>query len=200
MLGVARRAFRAQPTRAALCRGFLTFVYQFQQGIVLTFGKLGFIGSGVKQPGIRIRVPLFQTIYKVDLRTRITQLESQDIMTSDNVSTRVSAVMYFKVVDTKASVLNVTDVDFGMKQLAQTELRDVLCQKDFNTILESRSQLSAAITAKVEEKARDWGVKVEHIQLKNIDLVDPAMVRAMAKQAEATRERTAAVIRADGEL
>merc|ERR1712087_341137 len=107
--------------------------------------------------------------------------------------------IYYHVIDAEKAVLRVTDVDQGIHQLAQTELRDLLCQHSFNAILENRDQYSKEITSKVESRCADWGVMVENIQIKNIDLTNENMVRAMAKEAEASRERKAAMIRADGE-
>jgi regulator of protease activity HflC (stomatin/prohibitin superfamily) len=170
-------------------------VQQYQKAVTLTFGKL----TSVKEPGFRLYFPLIQTMYKVDLRTRVHELLPQHIITRDNVSCSVTAVIYYHVEDAEMAVLRVTDVDNGIHQLAQTELRDLLCQKPFNDILENRDEYSQIITAKVERRCADWGVKVEHVQLKNIDLTNDNMVRAMAKEAEATREKMAAMIRADGE-
>jgi len=174
---------------------FYTFVQQYQRAVTLTFGKL----TSVKEPGFRLYFPIIQTMYKVDLRTRVHELLPQHIITKDNVSSSVTAVIYYHIENAEKAVLRVTDVDLGIHQLAQTELRDLLCQKEFNAILENRDEYSKIITQKVESRCADWGVIVEHIQLKNIDLTNENMVRAMAKEAEATREKMAAVIRADGE-
>ena len=133
------------------------------------------------------------------MRTRVHELLPQHIITQDNVSCSVTAVIYYSVEDAEKAILRVRDVDLGVHQLAQTELRDLLCQKPFNDILENRDEYSQSITHKVESKSQHWGVTVEHVQLKNIDLTNDSMVRAMAKEAEASREKTAAMIRADGE-
>lgn len=158
-------------------------------------GKL----TSIKEPGIRLYLPILQTMYKVDMRTRVHELVPQHIITRDNVSCSVTAVIYYHVIDAEKAVLRVTDVDLGIHQLAQTELRDLLCQHSFNAILENRDQYSQDITEKVSVRCGDWGVLIENVQLKNIDLNSEDMVRAMAKEAEASRERRAAVIRADGE-
>merc|ERR1712228_679536 len=161
-----------------------------------TFGRL----TSIKEPGIRIFIPAIQDMLRVDLRTRVYELSPQQVITRDNVSASVNAVIYFHVEDPAKAVLEVDDVDEGVTQLGQTELRDQLCQKTFNEILESRAELSKIMAARLEERVARWGVKLEHLQLKNIDLTQDNMIRAMAKEAEATRERTAAMIRADGEL
>jgi len=177
-------------------RNFYTFVQQYERAVTLTFGKL----TSIKEPGLRLYLPVIQTMFKVDLRTRVHELLPQHIITRDNVSASVTAVIYYHVENAEKAVLRVTDVDQGIHQLAQTELRDLLCQKEFNDILENRDEYSKIITQKVESKCADWGVLVEHVQLKNIDLTNESMVRAMAKEAEATREKMAAIIRADGEF
>eukprot|EP01084_Bolivina_argentea_P122603 217235_1 len=174
---------------------FYTFVQQYERAVTLTFGKL----TSVKEPGFRLYFPILQTMYKVDMRTSVHELLPQHIITSDNVSCAVTAVVYYHVLDAEKAVLRITDVHQGIQQLAQTELRDLLCQHPFNAILENRDQYSKDITRKVEQRCSDWGVQIESIQLKNIDLTNDNMVRAMAKEAEASRERKAAVIRADGE-
>eukprot|EP01083_Nonionella_stella_P169066 572391_1 len=176
-------------------RSFYTFVQQYQRAVTLTFGKL----TSIKEPGFRLYLPILQTMYKVDMRTRVHELVPQHIITRDNVSCSVTAVIYYHVTDAEKAVLRVTDVDLGIHQLAQTELRDLLCQHSFNAILENRDQYSKEITSKVEKRSSDWGVLVENVQLKNIDLTNDNMVRAMAKEAEASREKKAAIIRADGE-
>jgi len=175
---------------------FFTFVQQYQRAVTLTFGRL----TSIKEPGIRIFIPAIQDMYRVDLRTRVYELSPQQVITRDNVSASVNAVIYFHVEDPAKAVLEVDDVDQGVTQLGQTELRDQLCQKTFNEILESREELSTTIAERVKERVQKWGVKLEHLQLKNIDLTQENMIRAMAKEAEATRERTAAMIRADGEM
>lgn len=190
-----RALTRLNPTRHAR-HSFFTFVQQYQRAVTLTFGRL----TSIKEPGIRIFIPAIQDMYRVDLRTRVYELSPQQVITRDNVSASVNAVIYFHVEDPAKAVLEVDDVDQGVTQLGQTELRDQLCQKTFNEILESRGELSETIAERVKERVQKWGVKLEHLQLKNIDLTQENMIRAMAKEAEATRERTAAMIRADGEM
>merc|ERR1719242_900399 len=155
-------------------RSFYTFVQQYQRAVTLTFGKL----TSIKDPGFRLYLPILQTMYKVDMRTRVHELLPQHIITRDNVSCSVTAVIYYHVIDAEKAVLRVTDVDSGIHQLSQTELRDLLCQHSFNAILENRDQYSKEITSKVESRCADWGVLVENIQIKNIDLTNENMVRA----------------------
>mmetsp|Transcript_16306 Transcript_16306/g.48959 ORF Transcript_16306/g.48959 Transcript_16306/m.48959 type:complete len:334 (-) Transcript_16306:30-1031(-) len=181
----------AQPSRS-----FITLISDYERGVTFTLGKL----TSVKEGGLRIYVPPIQQMFIVDMRTRVYELPPQDIMTRDNVGAKVTAVAYFRVCNAEASVLEVANVHDAVQQLMQTQLRDVLCQQEFNEILEQRDRLSQRIRDEVAHAADRWGVVIERVQMKNIDLVDPNMVRAMAKEAEASRERTAAIIRADGEL
>lgn len=142
-------------------RTFFTFVQQYERAVVLTFGRL----TSIKEPGIRLFIPAIQDMYRVDLRTRVYELSPQQIITRDNVSASVNAVIYFHVEDPAKAVLEVDDVDQGVTQLGQTELRDQLCQKTFNQILESREMLSNVIAEKVKERVQKWGVTLEHLQV-----------------------------------
>jgi len=175
---------------------FITIVKQYQKGVTLTLGKL----TSVKEPGLRIRIPIIQNMRKVDMRITVYDLPSQHIITKDNVSANVSAVAYFKIEDAVKATLGVEDVSFAISQLLQTEMRDVLCKQVLNEILVQRNELGQIILQNVKPLAEKWGVEIERIQMKKIDLVDPVMVRAMAKEAEAARDKTAAIIRAEGEL
>lgn len=120
-------------------------------------------------------------------------------MTADNVACSVSAVVYYKVHDARKAVANVENFNWAIRNLAQTEMRDVLCSNQFAFILEKREEMGQAITASLKQDASVWGLLVERVQMKAIDLVDGNMARALAREAEATRERTASIIRADGE-
>ena len=133
---------------------------------MLTFGRL----TSIKEPGIRLFIPAIQDLYRVDLRTRVYELSPQQIITRDNVSASVNAVIYFHVEDPAKAVLEVDDVDQGVTQLGQTELRDQLCQKTFNEILESRAELSKIMAARLEERVARWGVKLEHLQVRIFNL------------------------------
>ena len=142
-------------------RSIFTFVQQYERAVVMTFGRL----TSIKEPGIRIFIPAIQNMYRVDLRTRVYELSPQQVITRDNVSASVNAVIYFHVEDPAKAVLEVDDVDAGVTQLGQTELRDQLCQKTFNEILESREELSSVIAEKVKERVQKWGVRLEHMQV-----------------------------------
>ena len=142
-------------------QSFFTFVQQYERAVVLTFGKL----TSIKEPGIRIFIPAIQDMYRVDLRTRVYELSPQQIITRDNVSASVNAVIYFHVYDPAKAVLKVDDVDQGVNQFGQTELRDLLCKKTFNEILESREELSHSIADAMKERCSGWGVTIEHLQV-----------------------------------
>jgi len=177
-------------------RGFFTFVDQFERGVTLTMGKL----TSVKEPGLRLLIPIFQTMYKIDMRTRVLELPPLDLFTKDNVSSKVNAIAYFRVVNPELAVMEVADLDSAVHQLIQGQLRDTLCSKDFSDILVNRETVSKEILGNVSAFAKRWGAEVERVQLKNLDIADQNMVRAMAKEAEATRDKIAAIIRAQGEL
>lgn len=140
---------------------FFTFVNQFEKVIVLTFGTY----PNVKEPGIRLFIPAIQNIHRVDMRTRIHELPPQQIITRDNVSASVNAVIYFHIFDAYKSVFKVDNVNMGVDQMGQTELRNILCQKSFNEILESRGQLSETIAKNMAAKCEEWGVIIEHLQV-----------------------------------
>eukprot|EP00276_Gloeochaete_wittrockiana_P014971 CAMPEP_0184355736 /NCGR_PEP_ID=MMETSP1089-20130417/98082_1 /TAXON_ID=38269 ORGANISM="Gloeochaete wittrockiana, Strain SAG46.84" /NCGR_SAMPLE_ID=MMETSP1089 /ASSEMBLY_ACC=CAM_ASM_000445 /LENGTH=253 /DNA_ID=CAMNT_0026692573 /DNA_START=39 /DNA_END=797 /DNA_ORIENTATION=+ len=177
-------------------RSFLTVVNQYERGVTYFLGKM----QSVKEPGLRLLLPIFQDMVKVDIRTQVSTIQAQHIMTKDNVAAQVSAAVYFQVEDPARAVNTVTDITGSVITLARTTLRDALCRQDFNEILKHRTELAEAIHDAVGEQARDWGVKIIRVQMDNIDLIDPDMVRALAKEAEALRERKAAIIRAEGEL
>jgi len=137
---------------------------------------------------------------KVNMRTEVLVLEAQDLFTRDNVSARLNAIVYYRVVDAKLAVLEISELESAVHQLICGQLRDTLSSKDFSEILANRESHSKDILAHVSAFAKNWGVLIERVQLKNLDIVDQNMVRAMAKEAEATRDKTSAVIRAEGEL
>jgi len=177
-------------------RSFFRFVYEYQRAVTLSLGKY----SSTKEPGIRLALPFLQQLFIVDMRTRVHELEPQHIMTKDNVSASVTAVVYYRVTDPRQAVLSVAEMDRAVSQLAATQMRDLLCALDFDSILVQRSHLGEQMVEHVRGQLEAWGVKVERVQMKKIDLVDANMIRAMAKEAEAYRDRKAAIIRADGEF
>lgn len=176
---------------------FFTFqvLKQYERGVILFLGKLW----GVKEPGLRIVVPFIQQMTRVDIRTRVYDVPSQDIISRDNVSVKVSAVLYYYVFDPKLAILEVEDFVEATSQLAQTTLRSILGQHELDEMLVNRDQLNAGIQNMLDEQTEAWGIKVIRVEIKHVDL-DDSMIRAIAKQAEAERERRAKVIHATGEL
>jgi len=173
----------------------LKMIPQYERGVVLRLGKV----MAPKGPGLAIVIPLFDRLIRVDMRTITHDVPGQDIITKDNVSVRVSAVVYFKVVDPVKATVEVENYKAATSQLAQTTLRSVCGQDDLDHILSERDALNKKMQEILDHETEPWGVKISKVELKEIDLPE-SMQRAMAKQAEAERERRATIINADGEL
>ena len=154
--------------------------------------------QSVKGPGLIIIIPVLQQMVRVDLRTIVMDVPTQDLITRDNVSVRVNAVLYFKVLDPDHAVLNVENYMEAVGQLAQTTLRSVLGQHELDQLLAEREQLNQNIQTILDQQTDQWGIKVASVEIKHVD-IDESMIRAIAKQAEAERERRAKIIHADGE-
>lgn len=168
---------------------------EYERAVVFTLGRF----TSVKGPGLILIIPLIQQIVRVDLRTVVMNIPPQDVISRDNVSVRVNAVVYFRVSDPERAIIKVEDFQIAVSQLAQTTLRSVLGQHELDEMLAKRNELNAGIQKTLDHNADEWGIKVSMVELKDIDL-NENMVRAIAKQAEAERERRAKVIHADGEL
>ena len=169
-------------------------VNQYERGVVLTLGKY----SGVKKPGLRIVVPVLQTMRKVDVRTLPLDVPKQEVITRDNVTVNVDAVVFSRVISAEKAVLETTNYIQATAHFAQAALRDVTGNFELDELLSKRDEISQKIKEIVDAQTDKWGVDVENVKLQNIEL--PAdMKRAMAKQAEAERERRAAIISAEGE-
>ncbi len=172
----------------------LKIVTEYQRLVVLFLGRF----QTVKQPGLRIIVPGIQRAFRVDLRVVTMDIPSQDVISKDNVTVRVNAVLYFRVVDPEKAVIQVEFYLDAINQLAQTTLRSVLGQHDLDEMLSEREKLNENIQEIIDKRADAWGIKVINVEIKHIDLND-SMIRAIAKQAEAERERRAKIIHAEGE-
>lgn len=169
-------------------------INQYQRGVVLTLGKF----SGIRAPGLRVVVPIFQTMTTVDVRSTPIDVPKQEVITKDNVTVGVDAVVYFRVVDAPKAVLETTNYIYATSQFAQAALRDVTGNVDLDDLLAKRDEISLQIKQIVDSETDKWGIDVENVKVQNIEL--PAdMKRAMAKQAEAERERRAVIITAEGE-
>lgn len=167
---------------------------EYERGVIFLLGRF----HKVKGPGLIIVIPVVQQAVRVDLRTVVMDVPSQDVISRDNVSVQVSAVVYLRVTDPEKAIIQVEDYLDATSQLAQTTLRSVLGQHDLDAMLAQRDQLNADIQAILDQHTDAWGVKVSNVEIKHVDL-NETMVRAIAKQAEAERERRAKVIHADGE-
>ena len=173
----------------------LRILREYERGVVFMLGRFW----KVKGPGMIIVLPMIQTMERVDLRTRVMDVPEQDVISRDNVSVRVNAVVYFRVIDAQKSIIQVEDFMAATSQLAQTTLRSVLGQHELDEMLAERERLNADIQRILDEQTDAWGIKVSNVELKHVDL-DESMIRAIAKQAEAERMRRAKIINAEGEL
>ena len=167
---------------------------EYQRGIIFTLGRF----TGVKGPGLIILIPFLQQMVKVDLRLIVQDVPSQDVISRDNVSVKVSAVLYFRIIDPERAIIRVEDFMAATSQLAQTTLRSVLGKHELDEMLAERDKLNADIQAILDQQTDAWGIKVTNVEIKHIDL-NESMIRAIAKQAEAERLRRAKVINAEGE-
>ena len=168
---------------------------EYERGVVFMLGRLW----KVKGPGLVIVVPVIQQMVRVDLRTRLLDVPPQDVISRDNVTVRVNAVVYYRVIDPEKAIIQVEHFEAATSQLAQTTLRSVLGQHDLDAMLAEREKLNADIRKILDEQTDAWGIKVSLVELKQIDL-NETMVRAIARQAEAERMRRAKVIDAEGEM
>jgi regulator of protease activity HflC (stomatin/prohibitin superfamily) len=167
---------------------------EYERAVVFTLGRF----SGVKGPGLILLVPMLQQVVRVDLRTIVLDVPSQDVISRDNVSVKVSAVVYFQVVEADRSVIEVQNFMAATSQLAQTTLRSVLGKHQLDEMLAERDKLNADVQSILDRQTESWGIKVTMVEIKQVD-IDPSMVRAIAQQAEAERNRRAKVINAEGE-
>src|SRR5881227_3918884 len=167
---------------------------EYERGIVFTLGRF----TGVKGPGLFILIPVVQQMVKVDLRVMVQVVPPQDVISRDNVSVKVNAVLYYRVVDPERAIIRVEDFMAATSQLAQTTLRSVLGKHDLDEMLAERDKLNADIQEILDQQTDPWGIKVTNIEIKDVDL-NENMVRAIAKQAEAERLRRAKVINPEGE-
>ncbi|MES2630429.1 MAG: slipin family protein [Patescibacteria group bacterium] len=172
----------------------LKVVNQYQRGVVLTLGRF----TGVRNPGLRIIIPIFQQMNRVDIRSTPIDVPKQEIITKDNVTAGIDAVVYFKVVDPAKAVLETTNYVYATTQFAQAALRDVTGNFELDELLQKREEISERIKEIVDAETSKWGIDIENVKMQNIELPQD-MKRAMAKQAEAERERRANIIGADGE-
>lgn len=180
---------------AVLIVSMFHILREYERGVIFLLGRF----QKVKGPGLIIVIPFIQQIEKVDLRVITMDVPSQDVISQDNVSVKVNAVVYFRVVDPQKSVINVEHFYNATSQLAQTTLRSVLGKHDLDEMLSERDKLNADIQEILDKATDQWGIKVSNVEIKHVD-IDESMIRAIAQQAEAERARRAKVIHAEGEL
>lgn len=178
----------------ALVISMFRVLREYERGVIFMLGRF----YKVKGPGLIIIVPILQQMVRVDLRTVVMDVPTQDVISRDNVSVQVNAVIYFRVIDPERAIIQVENYLEATSQLSQTTLRSVLGQHDLDDMLAEREQLNADIQKILDQQTAAWGIKVANVELKHVDL-NESMVRAIAKQAEAERERRAKVIHAVGE-
>jgi regulator of protease activity HflC (stomatin/prohibitin superfamily) len=169
-------------------------VNQYERGVVLTLGRF----TGIRHPGLRVVIPIFQRIIRVDIRSTPIDVPKQEIITKDNVTAGVDAIVYFRVIDSPKAVLETTNYVYATSQFAQAALRDVTGNFELDDLLSKREEISQQIKEIVDHQTDQWGIDVEAVKIQNIELPQD-MKRAMAKQAEAERERRSNVINAEGE-
>lgn len=169
-------------------------INQYERGVVLTLGRF----SGVRQPGLRVVVPIFQRLIRVDIRSTPIDVPKQEVITKDNVTAGVDAIVYFRVIDAPKAVLETTNYVYATSQFAQAALRDVTGNFELDELLSKREEISQKIKEIVDAQTDQWGIDVENVKIQNIELPQD-MKRAMAKQAEAERERRSNIINAEGE-
>ena len=167
---------------------------EYERGVIFTLGRF----TSVKGPGLILLVPFVQQMVRTDLRTVVLDVPTQDVISRDNVSVRVNAVVYFRILEPQPAIIQVEDFLQATSQLAQTTLRSVLGKHDIDEMLAERDKLNADIQEILDRQTDAWGIKVANVEIKHVD-IDESMIRAIARQAEAERERRAKVINAEGE-
>jgi len=167
---------------------------EYERGVVFTLGRY----TKTIGPGLTFVIPIIQQVVRIDLRMKVEDVPSQDVISRDNVSVKVNAVIYFRVVDPSRAIINIEDFMMATSQLAQTTLRSVLGKHELDEMLAEREKLNADIQSILDQQTDPWGIKVANVEIKHVD-IDESMVRAIAKQAEAERFRRAKIINAEGE-
>ncbi len=169
-------------------------VEQYQRGVVFTLGKF----TGIKNPGWRLIVPIFQRMKKIDIRTKTVDVADQEIITKDNIPANINAVVYYKIIDSAKAVLEVEDYFYAISQLAQTTMRNAVGERTLDELLQKRAEIAESIKEELDEKTNKWGIDVEALELKDI-IIPENLKRTISKEAEAEREKRAVIIKAQGD-
>ena len=178
-----------------IATNIIKILREYEKGVIFTLGRVGRKAAG---PGIIFLIPIIQQMRKVDMRTLVHDVPTQDVISRDNVSVKVNAVIYYRVVDAVRAIVQVENYMAATSQLAQTTLRSVLGKHDLDEMLQERDKLNKDIQEILDTQTEAWGIKVSNVEIKHVD-VDQTMIRAIAKQAEAERERRSKIILAEGE-
>jgi regulator of protease activity HflC (stomatin/prohibitin superfamily) len=194
MFGIDYFAFMVVALLLAFLMSALRILREYERGVIFMLGRF----YKVKGPGLILVIPVLQQMVRVDLRTVVMDVPTQDVISRDNVSVQVNAVIYFRVIDPERAIIQVENYLEATSQLSQTTLRSVLGQHELDDMLAEREQLNADVQRILDKQTAAWGIKVANVEIKHVDL-NESMVRALAKQAEAERERRAKVIHAIGE-
>ncbi|OQA31546.1 MAG: FtsH protease regulator HflK [archaeon ADurb.Bin336] len=170
-------------------------INEYERGVKFTLGKY----SGIMEPGLRMVLPIIQKWYKVDVRTTVIDVPKQDIMTKDNISAIVNAVVYYRVSDAKKAIIEIKDYKYAVSQLAQTTMREIIGETELDELLSQRDATAKKIEVILDEVTDPWGIKVESVELKEI-ILPSSLVRIISQEAEAEREKRAILLRAQGEM
>lgn len=170
-------------------------INQYEKGVKFTLGKY----SGLMTPGLRFIIPIFQWMRKVDMRTRVIDVPDQDAITKDNVTLKVNAVLYYRVIDAEKSILEVENYSYAVSQLSQTTMRDIVGETSLDDLLSNRDVVSKKIKEIVDKATDPWGIKISSVELKHVELPQE-LQRTMGKEAEAEREKRSVIIKAEGEV
>ncbi|MEA2112787.1 MAG: slipin family protein [Patescibacteria group bacterium] len=169
-------------------------INQYQRGVMFTLGKF----TGIKQPGWRLVIPVFQSMKKIDIRTKAVDVPDQEVITKDNIPVKINAVVYYRIVDSSKSVLEVEDYYYATSQVAQTTMRNAVGEKTLDELLQKRAEIAEQIKLRVDNLTDPWGIDVESVELKDV-IIPEDLKRTISKEAEAEREKRAVIIKADGD-
>lgn len=178
----------------AVAIAFIRQVEQYQRGVMFTLGKF----TGIKEPGWRMVVPIFQRMHKVDIRTKTVDVPDQEVITRDNIPVSINAVIYYEITDAGKAILEVEDFYYAISQLAQTTMRNTVGQRTLDEILQQRAEIAQKIKTELDEATDKWGIDVSRLELKDV-IIPQDLKRTISKEAEAEREKRAVIIKAQGD-
>jgi len=173
---------------------FIRQINQYERGVMFTLGKF----TGIKEPGWRIVIPIFQSMKKMDIRTKAVDVPDQEVITKDNIPARINAVVYYKIKDAAKAVLAVEDYYYAVSQVAQTTMRNSVGERSLDDILQKRAEIADQIKLRVDQLTDPWGIDIESVELKDV-VIPEDLKRTISKEAEAEREKRAVIIKADGD-